>query len=126
MGAKVRAKSVADYRQRLAPHLDAIVSSVRATVLECYPAAEERLAWAGIGYKDGNNYICVVYRGKQGMNVMLYRGAMLRDRRGVLEGTGHSTRNLPIRTPADRHGEALAELLRQQKALYASGVRWEG
>ena len=83
-----------------------------------------RNAWAGIGFKTGDNWSCMVYPGKEGCNMMIYQGSKLSDRFGVLDGKGVSTRNFRARD-LGYNKEALTDLLAQQQALYAEGIRWE-
>lgn len=123
MGNQRKRPTVDDFHARLGEDKRAIFEAVREVVTAVEPDVEERLAWAGVGYKHAGNYLCVVYVGRDGANVMLMRGAELHDAHGHLDGRGHATRNFRVSSVDRFDRAALAGLLRQQAALYAAGAR---
>jgi len=102
-----------------------IYSALETQLRDILPRdVEVRTAWAGIGFKVGKNWSCMVYPGKVGCNVMIYQGIKLNDRFGVLDGIGTSTRNFRA-ADLGYNQEALKDLIEQQQVLYRTGVRWE-
>jgi hypothetical protein len=88
----------------------------RALVKEIVPDAQERVyeAYKTIGYGSGTKMdamFCYIAPMKDRINLGFYRGTVLPDADGLLEGTGKLLRHVKVRSMADVEKPALRQLI---------------
>ncbi len=84
----------------------------------------QRIASYGVGPKKMTEHYAYVAVFPGHLNLGFYRGATLKDPKGILEGTGKNLRHVKLRTLADWKRPAVADLLRQaiaDRKLHAAG-----
>ena len=118
-------KPFEEYSSQVKPDLQSVVAKLHKELLKIEPAFTHKKAWAGYGYKVGDNYSVLLTEYKDHLKVMIMRGTMLDDPTNLLEGTGTSTRHIKYFSVEDVAAKDLAPFLKQQFVLYESGVRWE-
>jgi hypothetical protein len=62
---------------------------------------------------DWHHWICAISPSKQGVRLVIHKGAMLADPHGVMEGSGRYTRTIPFRGPDEIDPSVLVPILRQ-------------
>jgi len=88
----------------------------RALVKEIVPDAQERVyeAYKTIGYGSGTKMdamFCYIAPMKDRINLGFYRGTVLPDADGLLEGTGKLLRHVKVRSMAEVERPALRQLI---------------
>lgn len=115
--AETRFGTFDDLLQLTEKELQAIVIRLKETILDIDPNAIEvvrlgdRAATYGLGPKkmiEGYSYILPH---KKWVNLGFFRGALLDNKSGLLEGTGKNMRHVKIRSVEDANKEELKELI---------------
>jgi len=96
--------------------VQALALKTRALVKEIVPDAQERVyeAYKTIGYGSGTKMdamFCYIAPMKDRINLGFYRGVVLPDTEGLLEGTGKLLRHVKVRSMADVEKPALRQLI---------------
>ncbi len=97
--------------------LDDIARRLRALILAVHPTATEivrlgdRAASFGVGARKMHDAHTYVMPQRTYVNLGLYRGALLPDPEGLLEGTGTRMRHVKVRSAAEVDRPALCALV---------------
>ena len=101
------------------PGIQAIARALRAGIASLDPYRVEqvwkamRIASYGVGPHKMTQHYAYIGVHAAHVNVGFYRGALLDDPRGLLEGTGKALRHVKVRTPGEAANPALRALLRR-------------
>ena len=109
-------KTVDEYIQTLEPWQAEIVSHVRALLLRTTAELQESIKWAQPVY-EANGLVCYMKAFKSTVNVGFFRGADLRDPKGLLEGSGGSMRHLKLRSIQAVGPDDLIDFIKQALEL---------
>ena len=103
-GRNLRARSVAsvdEYIGLLGTPQNDVAARLREIVITRYPQLREDIKWHVPVYSLGTTPIVSIEGFKAHVNLKFFRGAELRDRGKILEGTGKGVRHTKFRSPED-------------------------
>ena len=115
-GRNLRARGVAsvdEYIDLLGTPPKDIAVQLRAIVRTHYPHLREDIKWHVPVYSLGTTPIVSIEGFKAHVNLKFFRGAELRDRWNILEGTGKGVRHVKFRSTEDVDEEKIRELIDQ-------------
>src|SRR5262245_24454680 len=95
------------------PKNKAIIKALRAFVKRTAPKLEESVKWGNGCWVNGKAPVAYVYSDKGFVQFGFFRGAALKDPKGLLEGKGQYVRHIKVHKPADIDPKAVAALLKQ-------------
>jgi hypothetical protein len=117
---------VSDPREIIAAHLPGLDERSRPTVerlidliLDVLPDAQQARKWGRLTFtRDGDwhHWICAISATKKAVNLVIHKGALLADPRGVLEGEGRYVRAIAFRSPEEIDAHVVAPILREAAA----------
>jgi len=113
-----KAKTADALVKEQSPGLRALMEKLRAFVKKQAPQLDERIKWGGICWV-GRGVVCYAHPLGDRVDFGFFKGAMLKDPEGILEGSGKFLRHVKVRTLADIREGKLAGMLGQ--ALKADG-----
>jgi hypothetical protein len=115
-GRNLRARGVASVDEYIGvlgtPHND-VAARLREIVLKRYPQLREDIKWHVPVYSLGTTPIVSIEGFKAHVNLKFFRGAVLRDRWNILEGTGKGVRHVKFRSTEDVDEGKIRELIDQ-------------
>ena len=88
------------------------MSALRKLIRAAAPGLEETVKWGHPCYVGESN-VCSIMAHKNHVNVAFFEGAKLRDKAGLLEGTGKGMRHVKVRSVGEIPAEGITELVRQ-------------
>jgi hypothetical protein len=110
----------------VATHLPELDERSRTTVeqlidliLDVLPDAQHERKWGRLTFTregDWHHWICAISSTKNAIKLVVHKGALLADPRGVMEGDGRYTRAVPLRSPEQVDANLLAPILREAAA----------
>jgi hypothetical protein len=115
-GRDPRARGVAsvdEYLDLLGDPQKGIAALLREIVLTRYPQLREDIKWHVPVYSLGTTPIVSIEGFKAHVNLKFFRGAVLRDRWNILEGTGKGVRHVKFRSTEDVDEGKIRELIDQ-------------
>src|SRR5215213_3012637 len=115
-GRDLRARSVAsvdEYVDLLSGPQKEVAARLRGIVRTRYPQLREDVKWHVPVYSLGTTPIVSIEGFKAHVNLMFFRGAVLRDRWNILEGTGKGVRHVKFRSTEDVDEGKIRELIDQ-------------
>src|SRR5262245_1449940 len=95
------------------PKNKTIIRALRAFVRRTAPKLEESVKWGNGCWVNGKAPVAYVYSDKGFVQFGFFRGAALKDPKGLLEGKGQYVRHIKVHKPADIDPKAFAALLKQ-------------
>ena len=116
MGLKKRMKAFATfdaYLEAQRPGNRETIRAIRAFVARTAPGLEETVKWGNGCWVGANGPVAYVYADTGFVQFGFFRGAMLRDPQGLLEGKGAYVRHIKVRDPSGIKPRAFGALLRQ-------------
>jgi len=114
----MKMKAYAGFEEYLAdqsPKNQAIIRALRKLVKRVEPDLAEAVKW-GNGCWIGEAPVAYVYSDVGYVQFGFFRGSMLKDPKGLLEGKGQYVRHIKVRAAAHIDERAFAVLLRQAAA----------
>lgn len=111
-------KTVDDYIAGLPAEQAAIVTELRAIIRKAAPKAEEAVKWAQPVYSSGGPMIFIKAHAKH-VNFGFWRGAQMKDAKGLLVGDGDRMRHMKLASAKDINKAACADFVKQALALNA-------
>jgi hypothetical protein len=109
-----------------ATHLPELDSQSRAAVellidliLAVLPDAQHERKWGRLTFTragDWHHWICAITSGKSSVKLVLHKGALLADPRGLMEGDGRYSRTIVFRPTEQIDPDVLAPILREAAA----------
>jgi hypothetical protein len=103
-GRNLRARGVASvdgYIGLLGTPQNDVAARLREIVLTRYPQLREDIKWHVPVYSLGTTPIVSIEGFKAHVNLKFFKGALLQDREGLLEGTGKGVRHIKFRSTED-------------------------
>ena len=95
------------------PKNQAIIKALRAFVKKTAPKLEESVKWGNGCWLGAKGPVAYVYSDKGYVQFGFFRGATLKDAKGLLEGKGQYVRHIKVRAVTDIDRTAFAALLKQ-------------
>lgn len=111
-------KTVEEYIASLSAEQAAIVQALHAIVKKAAPKTEEAIKWAQPVYSHNGPMIFIKAHSKH-VNFGFWRGAQMKDAKGLLTGDGDRMRHIKITALKDVNKTALADFVKQAVALNA-------
>ena len=115
-GRDLRARGVAsvdEYIDLLSTPPKDIAAQLRGIIRTHYPQLREDIKWHVPVYSLGTTPIVSIEGFKAHVNLKFFRGAELRDRGKILEGTGKGVRHVKFRSTEDVDEGKIRELIDQ-------------
>jgi hypothetical protein len=109
-------KAYADFDAYLAdqsPRNRTIIRALRSFVKGAQPALTESVKWGNGCWIGGKDPVAYVYSDDGYVQFGFFRGAALKDPKGLLEGKGQYVRHIKVRTAAGIDARAFKALLGQ-------------
>ncbi len=96
------------------PRVQALLEAARRRIQSAVPRATEKLrpGWGLIGY-NAPAYFAFIAPSERSVRIGFEWGVLLRDKEGLLEGSGSQVRYFAVHEIADLRRPALVELLRE-------------
>ena len=91
----------------------AIIKALRRFVKRTVPNLEESVKWGNGCWLKGKAPVAYAYSGPDHVQFGFFRGASIKDPKGLLQGQGAYVRHIKLFKPADLDEKAFAALLRQ-------------
>ena len=107
------------YFQELDDRLRPTATRLIDVIVEGLPDAEHARKWGRLTFTrngDWHHWLCAVAPGRKVVRLLVHKGALLADPRGVLEGDGRYLRAITFCSPDDVDADVVAPLLRQAAA----------
>jgi hypothetical protein len=101
--------------ERLRPTVERVID----VVVEVLPDAEYERKWGRLTFTrngDWHHWLCAIAPGRNTVRLLVHKGALLADPRGVLEGDGRYLRAITFASPDDVDAAVVAPVLREAAA----------
>jgi hypothetical protein len=88
-------------------------------ILDVLPDAQHERKWGRLTFTregDWHHWICAIASTKNAVKLVVHKGALLGDPRGVMEGEGRYSRSIAVRSPEQIDADILAPILREAAA----------
>ena len=112
-----------EYLEDQTPKNRAIIRSLRAFVQRVQPTLGEAVKWGNGCWVGSKGPVAYVYSDVGHVQFGFFRGASLRDPKGLLEGKAQYVRHIKVRNPSAIDERAFATLLRQATRQVAPATR---
>jgi hypothetical protein len=112
-------KIAATHLPDLDPQSRAAAELLIDLILDVLPDAEHEQKWGRLTFTRAGNWhhwICAISYSKRSVKLVLHKGALLADPRGLLEGDGRYSRTIVFRSPEGIDPDVLAPILREAVA----------
>ena len=106
------AKSVEDYMSSLEDWRGEVVANLREIILSESPEVKESIKWAQPVY-ESNGPFSYIKALKDSVNFGFWRGADLKDPKGILLGSGEKMRHVKLTKPEDIDQKVFSDFVRQ-------------
>jgi len=113
---KAKGKDVEAFVKEIDPGKRASVEALRKFVKKQAPQLKEAIKWGNLVW-IGKDNVCWIVVYKDHVDFGFFKGAQLKDTRGLLEGTGKGLRHIKVLAPGDIREKEYADLLKQALAL---------
>ena len=110
---------LAAYVQELDERVRATVERLIDVVVEVLPDAEHERKWGRLTFTrngDWHHWLCAIAPGRKSVKLLVHKGALLADPRGVLEGDGRYLRAITFSSPDDVDADVVTPVLREAAA----------
>jgi hypothetical protein len=100
---------------RLRPTVERLID----VVVDALPDAEPALKWGRLTFTrngDWHHWVCAIAPARKAVRLLIHKGALLADPRGVLEGDGRYLRAITFSAPDDVDADLIAPFLREAAA----------
>lgn len=105
-------KEIDDYVSTLSDFQRALVLQIREAVLATDNKIQEGMKWGSIAFFNNKN-ICGYRIAKAHVTLLFMEGASLKDKFGILEGSGAKARTIKVTKADDIHEEGIKDLVMQ-------------
>lgn len=109
--------TIDEYIQNQEPWKREILITLRTYVKKYAPNAKEAIKWSQPVYEDENGPFCFIRAYKEHINIGFWRGAIMKDPAGILEGDGEKMRHIKIVNISRIDETLIAEFVKQAVAL---------
>lgn len=111
-----RGRDVEGYLDSVEEDKQEIVREVRNVIRDAIPDAKEAIKWGALTFEK-EKIICAIMVHKEWVNLQLWRGAELKDKDGLLQGTTKAMRHVSFASLSDIKRGPLRALLKQAAKL---------
>lgn len=108
-------------RTRIPAQHRATAEMVRTLVRECEPEAVEEVSYDMPVFKVAGRRFAWITAWDKGITFGLRQGILIKDRHGLLKGTGKTARNVKLASPDAVDHDVLRDYIRQAVALDKAG-----
>jgi hypothetical protein len=101
--------------ERWRPTVDALID----VVLDALPRAEHARKWGQLTFTlegDWHHWICAITTTRSAVKLVIHKGALLADPRGLMEGQAQYARSISFRSPDEIDAGVVAPILREAAA----------
>jgi hypothetical protein len=102
-----------EYLADQAPRNRPIIRALRRLVKRAAPHLRESVKWGNGCWLKGNVPVSYVYSDPDGVQFGFFRGAALKDPKGLLQGKGKFVRHIKVAGPSEIDEDTFRALLRQ-------------
>ncbi len=102
-----------EYMQDQSPRNKAVIRALRKFVSGREPELMEAVKWGNGCWLSGTEPVAYVYSAPGFVQFGFFRGAALKDPRGLLEGAGRYVRHIKVRAPSDIDARVFGALLKE-------------
>ncbi len=102
-----------NYLAAQAPKNRSVIRALRKFVKRIAPQLQESVKWGNGCWVKGKVPVAYVYSAPDYVQFGFFRGAALKDPKGLLQGEGKFVRHIKVFKPSDIDERAFAALLRQ-------------
>jgi hypothetical protein len=106
-------KSIEDYVKDQAKDKSVIVKELVSIVENAGSGGEKGIKWSQPVFWDDNGPYCFIKAHKEHVNIGFWRGADMKDPKGLLEGTGAKMRHIKIKSTNDIDKKAITDFVKQ-------------
>jgi hypothetical protein len=106
-------KTIEDYIKDQEKDKGVIVKELVSIVNKAAPKAENGIKWAQPVFWNENGPFCFVKAHKDHVNIGFWRGAEMKDSKGLLEGTGKKMRHIKITEKKEIDRKTLTDFVKQ-------------
>lgn len=106
-----------DYLAAQSPRNRTIIRALRKFVARVAPRLEEAVKWGNGCWVNERGPVAYVYSDKEYVQFGFFRGASLKDPKGLLEGKGQYVRHVKVRAASAIDERAFAALLKQAASV---------
>jgi hypothetical protein len=120
------ARLVSDQGEIIATHLSELDERWRSTVerlievvFEALPDADHERKWGQLTFTregDWHHWICAISPTRKAVKLVIHKGALLADPRGLMIGAGRYSRAIPFREPEEIDADVVTPILREAAA----------
>jgi hypothetical protein len=110
-------KTIDEYTKDQDNDKGAIVKELVTIVKKAAPSGEDGIKWSQPVFWDDNGPFCFIKAHKDHVNIGFWRGAQMKDPKGLLEGTGEKMRHIKITTTQDIDEGAITDFVQQNVKL---------
>lgn len=115
---KTKGKDVDAFVAEIEPGKRALVEALRKFVKKQAPGLKEAIKWGNVTWIGKDNVAWIIVYGDH-VDFGFFNGALLKDPKGLLDGTGKKLRHVKVFTNADVREGDLSALVKQALALDA-------
>jgi hypothetical protein len=111
-GRAIVDRHLPDLDQRWRSTAERLIEAILAEL----PDAQQEQKWGRLTFTrngDWHHWICAICPTKNALKLVIHKGAMLADPRGVMGGTGRFTRAIPFREPDEIDPDVVGPILRE-------------
>jgi hypothetical protein len=110
---------IAAYLPELEERWRATVERLIDVILDALPEAQHERRWGRLTFTCGghwHHWICAISPTKKAIRLVIHKGALLADARGVMQGEGRYTRDIRFMSPDEIDADVVTEILREAAA----------
>lgn len=107
-----RGRDIEGYLESVDEDKQEIVRELREIVRDAIPDAKEAIKWGALTF-ERKKIIAAIMVHKNWVNLQFWRGAELKDKHGLLQGTTKAMRHIAFAKPSDIKREPLKALLKE-------------
>jgi hypothetical protein len=109
---EIIARDLPELEERWRPIVDRLMD----VVFDVLPDAEHARKWGQLTFtrhRDWHHWICAIATSKSAVKLVIHKGALLADPRGVMEGQGKYSRSIRFRSSEEIDADVVAPILRE-------------
>jgi hypothetical protein len=109
------ARELPGLEQRWRPTVDRLID----VIFDVLPEAQHGRKWGRLTFTragDWHHWICAIAATESAVKLVIHKGALLADPRGVMEGQGRYVRSIRFRSPDEIDPDVVAPILREAAA----------
>jgi hypothetical protein len=110
---------VATHLPELEERWHSTVERLIDVILDALPEAQHERKWGRLTFTcggDWHHWICAISPTKKAVRLVIHKGALLADTRGVMQGEGRYTRDIRFMSPDEIDADVVTGILREAAA----------